>query len=136
MISEIKVNEQLKKEYYAKGYWTSLKIYDRFKKTVEKFPERTAVVDQYGSWTYEEVYKIVLKTAKALYQLGVKRGDCVAVQLPNWSEYVVLYLAINKVGAILNPIPITSRAEEVTYMLNACESKVCFITPSFRNLIL
>lgn len=133
MLSGMKVNEQLKKEYYAQGYWTSLKIYDHFKKTVEAFPKRIAVVDQYVSWTYEEVYRKVLKTAKALNQLGVKRGDCIAVQLPNWSEYVVLYLAINKVGAILNPIPITARAEDVIYMLNACESKVYFITSSFRN---
>lgn len=63
MLSGMKVNEQLKKEYYAQGYWTSLKIYDHFKKTVEAFPKRIAVVDQYVSWTYEEVYRKVLKTA-------------------------------------------------------------------------
>lgn len=133
MIFGMKMNERLKNEYYAKGYWSNLTIYDSFIGTVNKFPNRIAVVENEIKWSYSELEGKVQRAANGLYQLGVRKGDCVSVQLPNWVEYFVLFLATNRLGAIFNPIPITARHQEVTYMLTLCESKVYFVASKFRN---
>jgi len=63
----------------------------------------------------------------------VAPGDFVSFQLPGWAEFTVIYVPCLKAGAVINPIPPNFRAEEFSYILNKCESKVLFIPAEFRN---
>jgi acyl-CoA synthetase len=65
--------------------------------------------------------------------MNVQRGDLVACQLPNWNEFVVVYLACTRIGAVFNPIPITMRKAELKDILALCEPKLIFIADRFRN---
>ncbi|MBM4762861.1 medium-chain fatty-acid--CoA ligase [Bacillus sp. B15-48] len=130
----IKLSEARKREYRQKGYWGDATLADYWNMSVLSFPDKIAVIDVQGSqYTYAELNEAAGKTAAYLKEVGVKPGDFVSVQLPGWSEFVIIYVACMKVGAVLNPILPNLREGELTYILNKCESKVLFIPSLFRK---
>ncbi|MGB8643699.1 MAG: long-chain fatty acid--CoA ligase [Anaerolineae bacterium] len=56
-----------------------------------------------GSMTYRELSALVNRMANALASLGVKKGDRVAVYLPNSPQFVISYYAVLKLGAYVVP---------------------------------
>jgi 2-aminobenzoate-CoA ligase len=57
----------------------------------------------------------------------------VSVQLPNWWEFVVLALAVNRVGAAVNPLMPIFREREMRQMLGLAGSKVLVLPKTFRG---
>jgi long-chain acyl-CoA synthetase len=62
--------------------------------------------------------------ARALYELGVRRGDRVAIWLPNCLEFIVAYWGNAKLGAVSVPINTQFKAQEAHYVLADSEAKV------------
>ncbi|MCW2278183.1 class I adenylate-forming enzyme family protein [Heliophilum fasciatum] len=81
-------------------------------------PGKVAIVDGDRRITYEELWKQVQDFAGGLRQLGVVRGDRVAVCLPNWHEFLVAYFAIGLIGAIFIPLNTRYKQSEVAYILD------------------
>lgn len=131
---EIKFSEDRKQEYRKMGYWGDATLADYWETTVLRSPEKIAVIDlQETIYTYAELDDAAGKVATFLKKVGVKPGDIVSVQLPGWSEFTVIYVACLKIGAVINPICTRSRADELLYILNKCETKVLFIPSEFKN---
>lgn len=130
----IKINESQKREYRQKGYWGDATLADYWKMSVLKAPEKEAVVDLQGTrFTYAELDEAANRVSTFLIEFGIKPGDIVSVQLPDWSEFVVIYVACLKVGAVINPILPNLRESDLIYILNKCESKVVFIPSQFKK---
>lgn len=71
--------------------------------------------------------------ATALRDLGLRPGDRVAFQLPNWEETVVLALALGMGGFVAVPIVPIYRDAEMLQMLADCDCRALFLTPRFRS---
>ena len=85
MITDLKVNEQNKKEYYEKGYWTEQTLFDVWADRVSKFPDHEYVSDNLGvRFTYAEIDDKAGRLASWLKSVGVKNGDVVSFQMPPW----------------------------------------------------
>lgn len=56
------------------------------------------------SYTYKQLAQEVAKTANALRQLGLTKGDVIALYMPMIPEIVIAFLAIAKIGAVLLPL--------------------------------
>lgn len=69
-------------------------------RTVEKFPNRAALIFQGYKITFSELNTMVNQMAGVLTDFGVKKEDRVAILLPNLIPAVVSYYAIMKIGAI------------------------------------
>ncbi len=95
--------------------------------------ERTAMVDGVGRYTWAELARTVERVAHGLAAHGVEPGRVVAVQLPNWSEFVIVLLAAARLGAVVNPIPPIYRAAELRFMLKRLEAVVVVIPGVFRG---
>ena len=65
--------------------------------------------------------------------MGVRHGDIVSVQLPNWWEFVVTALACGRIGAVVNPLMPIFRERELRYMLGFAQSKVLIVPSVFRG---
>ncbi len=65
--------------------------------------------------------------------MGVKKGTIVACQLPNWWQFVALYLACARLGAIINPLMPIFRQRELRYMLGFAEAEVMVVPRVFRG---
>jgi hypothetical protein len=66
-------------------------------------------------------------------RLGVGRNDVVAMQLPNWWHFSLLYLACSRIGAVLNPLMPIFRERELSFMLGHGEAKALVVPKRFRN---
>lgn len=64
---------------------------------------------------------------------GVRPGDRVAMQLPNWAEFVVSYLAIARIGAVMVPIMTVYRQTEVEHVLRNSGAVAAITTGDFRG---
>ena len=61
------------------------------------------------------------------------RGDRVAVQLPNWNEFIVTYVALARIGAVLVPTMPIYRHDEVRYVLQHSGAKAAVVAGQFRG---
>src|SRR5262245_1512918 len=67
------------------------------------------------------------RMAVALSRIGVRTGDVVSWQLPNWFEGAALAAAIDRVGAVSNPIITIYREREVGFICRQARSKVLIV---------
>jgi len=74
--------------------------------------------------SYVELLDYVKSFATALHQLGVRKGDVVAIHLPNCIQYVVSYYAITRLGAIASGINPTYKPLEILHQLEIIKPKV------------
>lgn len=123
----------------AAGYWLD-KTYDEFLvRAITATPDKPAIIadradrDHPQRFTYRELGDLVARAAAGLRNMGVGHGDIVAVQLPNWWEFVVTSLACGRIGAVVNPLMPIFRQHELSYMLGFAEAKVFIVPRLFRG---
>src|ERR1700675_3699126 len=90
-------------------------------------PEREFIVGGATRLTYAEACTRVRRLAKGLHQLGVRRGEKVALLLDNRAEWLLIDFAVTRLGATLVPISTWSRPRELAYVLGHCDATT-FIT--------
>ena len=123
----------------ADGFWRDTPYDDCLARALQRAPDKPALVayrqdrNQPRRFSYREYGDLVARCAAALHALGVGSGDIVAVQLPNWWEFVVVALAANRIGAVVNPLMPIFREREMGYMLGFAESKVLVVPKLFRG---
>jgi 2,3-dihydroxybenzoate-AMP ligase len=86
--------------YRQKGYWKDQSLAAVFGEGFRSFADRVAIVAPAERITYAELSQRAERLALHLFQLGIKPLDRVVVQLPNVPEFVCLYFALQKIGAI------------------------------------
>src|SRR5439155_3143070 len=74
-----------------------------------------------------------LQLALGLRRFGIGRGDRVAVQLPNWSEFALWVAAIARLGAVIVPIMPIYRDDDVAYVLAHSGAKVAVTCEEFKK---
>lgn len=98
-------------------------LYDAVVKTRDKFPEKTALIDNYGrTYTYVEYMEKVDCFAQYLFEeLGVRRHKKVGLMLYNGIEFCVAFLALIKLGAVTVPLPSKYKKPEVLSLAEKAE---------------
>ena len=71
-----------------------------------------------GKLSYKQLDEQVDRMATALYQLGVRQGERVAVMLPNSPHYLIAFFAAARIGAIVVNINPTYTSRELAHQLN------------------
>jgi non-ribosomal peptide synthetase component E (peptide arylation enzyme) len=103
--------------FYAHGSWGHEGLFDLAESRAATYGDKVFVSDGTTSVTYADLRDRAVRLAHGLTGLGIGRGDRVAVQLPNWTEFVTIAVALTRLGAVLVPIMPIYRAEEVGYVL-------------------
>ncbi len=84
-------------------------------------------------FTYRELATMADRIAVGLSRLGVGTNDVVALQLPNWWQFTLIYLACSRIGAVLNPLMHIFRERELSFMLAHGQAKVAIVPKNFRG---
>jgi 2-furoate---CoA ligase len=94
-----------------------------FKRTVERVPEQTALVDKETSdrYTYREWYERISALASGFAAAGVDAESRVGVVMRNRAELAALYCATQLLGATFIPFNFRVSADELTYLVNNSE---------------
>src|SRR5258708_32894190 len=96
-------------DHEARGLWLGRLVSDLLDEVAGVRADAIAIVDRNGMTgascrlSYGELKQRSVRIAAALASLGVRRGDVVAVQLPNWWHYAAVYVACVRIGAVINP---------------------------------
>jgi len=99
-------------------------VVDTFNEVTEKWKDKTAVVFYGRKMSYKEIRDQVDRFATALHDLGVKKGDKIALLLLNSPQFVIAYYGALKAGATLTAISPVYVSSEVKYQLEDSGAKM------------
>ncbi|MGF1472886.1 MAG: AMP-binding protein [Rubrobacteraceae bacterium] len=101
----------------------------------ERRPDDDALVypDRGLRYSYSEFKAVVEDCARALIELGLEKGDHVAVWGQNVPEWVILQFATGKVGAVLVTINPAYKASELEYVLEQSDAAALFLTGGVKD---
>ncbi len=97
-------------------------------------PNKEVIFDGKRRLTYRNLQEESTWLASSLKQLGINKGDRVAVCLPNSSEFIVILFALSKIGAILIPLNTQFRSDELEYILKDSGARLAFITEEVDSI--
>ncbi len=86
--------------YRRKGYWQDLTLGDVLDISARAVPDKEALWDQRVRVTYTQLKNYADRLALGLLEMGIGKGDRIVIQVPNSVEFVYLYFAMAKIGAI------------------------------------
>lgn len=110
------------------GEWTS--------KRAHLHPEKLFLKDEDGrEYTNEEFDRRVNRMANALTALGIVKGERVAVLMVNSSEFLEIFFACGKTGAIMVPLNFRLAVPELRYILMDCAPRALVYSSDFAEKI-
>lgn len=126
-------------EYRRRGWWRDETFLDDLRRQARHRPHHLAIAGRRvaeartDTLDYAELLQLTERFARALAGLGVRRGDFVAVQLPNRWEMVPLIFACARVGAVICPISPVCPEDELRHRLALTEARVCVTIPGWAG---
>ena len=106
-------------------------MYDRVAEIAVNYPDYIAYDFMGGKVKYKDFIKKVDECARALAAIGVKEGERVTICMPNAPQAVIMFYAINKIGAIANMVHPLSSEKEIEFYLKESASVVCITLDQF-----
>jgi acyl-CoA synthetase (AMP-forming)/AMP-acid ligase II len=116
--------------YLRRGLWDDATLVDRVAAHATDRPDAAAVIEDGGRiHTYRDLARAAGRVGAGLAARGVAPGDVVSVQLPNWYETVVVALAVQGAGAVINPLLPNYRRRELTHVFTTA-APAAIVTPA------
>jgi len=122
------------REFVARGWWRDDTLPAWVATHAQRRARAPALAWPGGALSWGELQERVLQAARALAQRGVRRGDVVAVQLPNSAEFVISYLAVCRLGAALCPLHMPYRRAEIEALTRHGGAALAICLPDRKEL--
>lgn len=117
--------------YRERGYWEDRPLIDHFRDAFARHPDRTAIVFGDERVTYRQLGDRIDRLALHLLELGLKPLDSAVMHLPNIPEFVYLYFAFQRIGAIpLMALP-PHRQHEIGHFVDFIDAQMYVIPDSW-----
>ncbi|GHG10407.1 AMP-binding protein [Streptomyces filamentosus] len=126
--------------YRDRGWWRAETFLDDLRRQARERPRKLAVAarrlreSRTDTLDYAELARLTDRFAGALLDLGVRRGDAVAVQLPNRWELVALMFATIRAGAVVVPISPVCPEDELRHRLGLTRARVAVTLPDWDGV--
>jgi long-chain acyl-CoA synthetase len=112
-------------------------ILTRMQEAASHYPNRIAIQfkesDGYCSYTYRELIDTVVRVGGSLAGLDISKGDRVAILSENRPEWVIAYLAVTSVGAVIVPLDAQLASKEVALLLANSDAKAVCVSRFTRE---
>jgi fatty-acyl-CoA synthase len=108
---------------------------DLFDAVASRFPDREALVDIPGGqrYSYRELQRTVNRLAKGFLELGIAKGEHLAIWTPNRSEYIIAEFAAAKIGAVPVSIDTNAQPQQLEYLLRQSDSQTLILAEGFTG---
>src|SRR6266404_3001502 len=130
--------DERRARHEATGEWPQPSLSAMLAERVRRTPERVYLIEgrrEGGrSYTFGDLAARAERTAGALLGLGVRPGEVVSWQLPNWFEGAALAVAIDWVGAVSNPIIAIYREREMSFVCRQARARVLVMSGVVRGV--
>lgn len=105
------------------------------RRRAQSSPDKTFLYYRDLEISYRQMDDITTRVANGLAALGVQKGDKVCLLLSNCPEFIYLFLGAPKQGAVLVPINVLLKAEEVQYIVNHSDAAILVAEAQFLPLV-
>src|SRR5258708_23906572 len=101
-----------------------------------QYPDKDALIyPELGlRWSFRQLEDLTQDCARGLSQLGIDKGERVAIWSTNLPEWVVLFFALAKIGAAMVTVNTLLRKHEVEYLLQQSECCALILSRGFRDV--
>jgi len=110
-------------------------IYSYLKERNKENSNKTAIEYFGNTYTYSELISRIDKCAESLCSLGIRAGDIVSICMPTTPEFVFLFYALSKIGAVSNMIDPRKSAKEIREYITEVDSKIFFCIDVIQDKI-
>ena len=101
----------------------------------QRFGPRTALISEHESFTYAEWNGRANRYARWAARQGVKKGDVVALLMPNRAEYLCIWLGIAKAGGVTALINTNLAGASLAHCINVVAAKTIIVDASLASLL-
>jgi long-chain acyl-CoA synthetase len=101
-----------------------------FRETVGRHPAKLALICKEKSFTFEELDESINKLAKALYNQGVRQQAKAVVYLPHMPEWIIVWLALQRIGCVAVPVSHFYAHDYVHYIAKDSTAEIAFCSQS------
>ena len=108
-------------------------MWEAIEKIVEKYPNYTAYVFMGKKTTYKEFAQNVEICARALKAIGIRVGDRITICMPNCPQTVIMFYAVNLVGAVANMVHPLSSEREIEFYIKESKSIAAITLDQFYH---
>jgi long-chain acyl-CoA synthetase len=115
--------------------YPEMPIFQFLRSSATKWPFRIAIIFDAMEITYSELLTLCERLAAALASLGVKKGDRVAIHLPNSPQFAIAYYATLMNGAIFTPCSPLMVERELEYQLNDAGAETIITLDLFYPIV-
>lgn len=92
-------------------------LFDLVSRAAARDPNKTCIRFQGASMTYGQLDELTSRFASSLLSMGVRKGDRVAIFMPNMPQFVISYFGILKAGGVVVPCSPLYKAKELEFQL-------------------
>src|SRR3989475_42599 len=130
--------DERRARHEATGEWPQPSLSAMLAERVRRTPERVYLIEgrrEGGrSYTFADLAARAERMTGALLGLGVRPGEVVSWQLPNWFEGAALAVAIDSIGAVSNPIIAIYREREMSFVCRQARARVLVVSGIVRGV--
>lgn len=127
------LSDERRARHEARGEWPHANLTTLLAQRVQATPHRVLFVAAGHRYTAIDVQRRADRLAAGLRALGLRAGDVVSWQLPNWMEAVFLTFALDRIGAVSNPVLPILREREVTFICRQLEARALIVPGCLRG---
>jgi 2,3-dihydroxybenzoate-AMP ligase len=118
---------ELAARYRERGYWRNRALRDEFDDVFDRYAERVAIIAGTERITYGQIKERSQRLALNLLELGLRPLDRVVLTLPNVPDFVYLYFALQRIGAIpICALP-SHRYHEIRQFVTLSDAVACAV---------
>jgi fatty-acyl-CoA synthase len=114
--------------------WTSHTLSESLAAAAAEVPDREALVIAGERITYGALWQRVRLAAANLKRLGLRKGEHVAICLPNSIDWVVVWYATATLGAVAVPVNTRFKTDEIKYCLTQSDSRMLITADQFLRI--
>ncbi|MEH6942116.1 long-chain-fatty-acid--CoA ligase [Bacillus sp. JJ722] len=97
-------------------------IFDLLERSVQKYPTNIAVMDGDREMTYSNLMNACESISTALFKQGFRKGDRIALMMPNCLEYVISFFSIQRIGGVVVQVNPNFQPSELENLLRNSEA--------------
>ena len=98
-------------------------------------PDRDCVVFEGKRFKYDQINERSNRLANALVDLGIKKGDRVAMLQVNCNQYLEAYYGVAKAGGIFVPLNFRAKTDELSYMMTNGEAVAVLVGDRYLDMV-
>ncbi|MBX6762904.1 MAG: acyl--CoA ligase [Rubrobacteraceae bacterium] len=126
------LTEERIREYQKAGYWTEETFAEKMERNAREYPDFVHR-DEWRTLTYRELWEEAGAVAAKLLELGVRKGDRVALQLPTSLDYVVALYGAVRIGAVGVQLQVDLSRDAVAQSIEKAGARVLVVTENYRG---